>query len=211
MLPKKEKVPKVKNKDLNLELKNKKEDPAKKQHNRLFVITTLSLTTILCFTLIIYRHLKLSLNNGQSIIPKINITFPSINLTPVPSVDNLDSEISKIIFNTPGIWSIYGEVFPFGQTSITWSRNFDSLEASTLLQSVSRLKPSTTTTIAPYLPEGLLISELITPSPSFTAVYVIKIPNKSIFIAIKNPDQTEQIKQYVPQIVSTLYWDLISR
>lgn len=211
MLPKKEKIIKSKAKQLELDAKAAKtDDPKKQSHNRLFVTLTLGLTILLCLAFFLYRQVKLILDSHHTLLPTVSLTLPALpGVKLATPVIDIDQEIDPLIAGSTGIWSIYAQIRPSGQLPFMWSRNFDSLAASNLFDNLSTLTPSLTTSIAASLPEGLPITEKIDTTNGLEAAFLIHLPQKLIFIAVKNPDKQIQADRYLPSIVSTLYWNLL--
>ncbi|MCL4384063.1 hypothetical protein M1116_01260 [Patescibacteria group bacterium] len=212
MLPKQEKVPKPKSKKDETAGKTKKSADPQKQHlNRLFVIITLGLTTLLCLSLFLYREIHRRLLAGRSLLPTVNLSLSTLSVPQLAPTTSLDSEINPLIIHSPGVWSIYTELRPNGQLPFIWSRNFDSLEASNLFAALSSAAPSTSTAIATALPQDLPVAEKIDTTNGLLAAYLIRLPQKQIFLIIKNTDKSPDLSVYLPKLVSTIYWNLVDR
>ena len=211
MLPKKEKISKQKVKLEEDRVTKKIDDPTRLRRNRIFVVITLSLTICLSLSLFIYRKINVAISTGQSVIPRFQITFPTINHALPGTTNTLDSSVNNIIIHTPGVWSVYGRLEMPGRDNFVWSRNMDNMTITTQEATLEPIPASTNATIAPYLPEGLLISESVNSENGISAAYLIKLPDRRIFISINNPDKSPSLVPLVPALVSNIYWELVSR
>lgn len=206
MLPKKEKISKIKTVDSLVTINNKKDDDFKKlRKNRLFVTVILSISVVLCILFFTYRKVTTIIKNGQSIIPAINLNLPESKLPP----PTIDAQIDPLLQKAPGTWIIYAEVSSPDHATFTYQRGSDSGYFD-IKAKLEKINPITNSTISPLLPEGLKVAEFIDINQGLYS-YLINLPSKKVFFVLINPDISPSVKDSIPQISTALYWSLVSQ
>lgn len=181
MLPKPDKSKKTKTEQLDLVETISKHDSL--LHRRRYIILTLIVTSGLSLAFMTYRYLTTA--HYQFSLPHLSLPSLSTALKLPTGFDH---------------WSVYVKS---GQYS--WSQRLYQLPPQTLPNLNSSSTLTTSHSLATVLPSGVEVKEIIATT---SASYLITVPDRQILLYFEFPE-TE--KSRLPQIVESIYWDIIRR
>lgn len=181
----------------------------KLRYKRIFIILSIVATIGLSLVFVVYRQIKLFLNNPVITLPSLpQLSVPQKTVSG-PGIANLTSPISQAISLTDTSWNI---VVANDKDVYNWPGNKRVADISQVRPQVKKIQSrQPSNLLSELLPQGLVVKEISDSSDSQqTLSAVIHTPEQYLYIELIFQGGPTDFQNILAKIIPSIYWNSIS-